>query len=168
MCCGLTVRIKTCSVTTWTGRMTPHVVWDWAADCSRLVVAKVPSPKLLHVRLATRVRVSPTWVGTWTTENGCSFWLLSISVITLNDSISNYRRGLVHSCRLLTSTGRSVWSLHWPAEWPETPVQCRPVRPPMISEETALPRICWAHIAPVNHITAHCQSQFNVISTSSV
>jgi len=100
--------------------------------------------------------------------NHCSFWLQSISVITLNDSISNYRRGLVHSCRLLTSTGRSVWSLHWPAEWPETPVQCRPVRPPMISEETALPRICWAHIAPVNHITAHCQSQFNVISTSSV
>jgi len=25
-------------VTAWTGRMTAHIVWDWAADCSRLVV----------------------------------------------------------------------------------------------------------------------------------
>jgi len=27
-------------VTTWTGRMTAHIVWDWAADCSRLVVLR--------------------------------------------------------------------------------------------------------------------------------
>ena len=26
------------SVTAWTGRMTAHIVWDWAADCTRLVV----------------------------------------------------------------------------------------------------------------------------------
>ena len=26
------------SVTAWTGRMTAHIVWDWVADCSRLVV----------------------------------------------------------------------------------------------------------------------------------
>ena len=37
---GLTVRIKISSVTAWTGRMTAHVVWDWAADCSRLVVLR--------------------------------------------------------------------------------------------------------------------------------
>jgi len=28
------------SVTTWTGRMTAHIVWDWAPDCSRLVVLR--------------------------------------------------------------------------------------------------------------------------------
>ena len=32
------------SVTTWTGRLTDHIVWDSAADCSRLVVLQWQGP----------------------------------------------------------------------------------------------------------------------------
>jgi len=31
---------KISSVTAWTGRMTAHIVWDWVAYCSRLVVLR--------------------------------------------------------------------------------------------------------------------------------
>jgi len=40
LCRGLTVRIRMSLVTAWTGHMTAHIVLDWAADCSRLVVLR--------------------------------------------------------------------------------------------------------------------------------
>ena len=51
MCRGLTVRMEISSVTAWTGRMTAHVVWDWAADCARHVVGEGPVSKAAAARL---------------------------------------------------------------------------------------------------------------------
>jgi len=49
-----------------------------------------------------------------------------------------------------------VWSLHWPAESPPMPVQCRLVQPPTIFSGTASRQICWAHIAPTITTVYNC------------
>jgi len=54
---------KMSSVTAWTGRMTAHIVWDWAADCSRLVVLQWQR-SCVHLRLTASIQMSAVvWYG---------------------------------------------------------------------------------------------------------
>jgi len=54
VCCDLTVQMKVSSVTAWTGRMTAHIVWDWAVDCFTVSVLwsiLTWMPSILHNKI---------------------------------------------------------------------------------------------------------------------